>query len=394
MNTELETELRAAFEKAAEPVTPPADLAHRVRKAARRKLAVVTTAAATVLAAVGCAAGVLVIGQPAPSRLPPDHGTAASRVIVRLLPDQDVAAMAVSGPYLYVATEFAGNRPYALAAYTRSTGRLLRRVTVPAEPDGLTAGPEHSVWLTFSPDQGGGPCGTWLLTTDLGRRSAASGCSTGAMLPTGSTTALTGGRPDWLGTLAMPPPGHPGRAAFTPSAKIGSWAVGALARVGSRVAALLLNDGGNDHVVIAGQRHLSFGGRSGPLVQSEAGQAGNLWVTTESPTGAGYNGPLLELSARLRPITPTAITANPVLRHSEQVWSDANTLWVATASPTHRLICFTNGTRPGPLITIPVHGDIAGLATAGHTVYLTLANSATVIGGGDVFAYPIPPRCR
>jgi hypothetical protein len=312
---------------------------------------------------------------------------------VRLPPAQQIQGLAANGSYLYLATDNNGDRPYDLGVYSRATGQLIRQVSIPAMPSALRTGPQSSVWLVFTPDQNGGPCGTWLLTADLGRRSATSGRCGSVVLPTGPDTAMTEAVNGQLDTLAMPPPSQPGHTTVRPFSNVGMYAVVSLARVGSRVAALVTNDFGDQHVVIAGQRGLSFGGRSGPLIQSAAGQADSLWVTTTSPTNGPYTGPLLRLSDHLRPTTPAAIRANPALQRSEQVWSDANTLLVSTASRAHRLVCFADRARPGLLATIPVKGDIAALAIAGHTVYLTLTPPDGA-GPSDVYAYPIPQACR
>jgi hypothetical protein len=73
---------------------------------------------------------------------------------------QGVQALAAAGPYLYLATDYGGSPPYALAAYDRTTGQRIRQLAVPAMPVALRAGPGGNVWLTFSPDQGSGPAGT------------------------------------------------------------------------------------------------------------------------------------------------------------------------------------------------------------------------------------------
>jgi len=358
--------------------------------APRRKLAATATAVSVLAAA--CVAGVLVIGRSAPSHPAPDHDTATSRVVVRLAAYEDIMAMAASGPYLYLATDSFGGPPYAIAAYSGATGRLIRRVTIPAEPATVAVGPGHSVWLTLSPNQWGGPCGTWLFAAGLDRRSSASLCS--VVLPTGPTTALTGDvLPGWVGTLALPPPGQPGRATVEPSAKIGNWAVDSLARVGSYVAAFLSNDTGDGHLVIIGQRGLSIRGVRGLPLQSEAGHAGSLWVTTASPTKDPSAGPLVRLDAHLRPTTPQAILANPALQQSEHVWSDGNTIWVATSSPAHRLVCFTDGAELGRFGTIRVPGDVSAFAAAGHTVYVPHSMMPTVVGMWEVLSYPIPRQC-
>jgi hypothetical protein len=391
VSTDLDTELRAAFDRATGPVTPPADLADRVRRAVRRKLAVRITAAVAVAAAASVTAA-LVILQPAVSRPAPHH--VAHQIIVRPTSGQNVLWLAASGPYLYVATDFAGYPPYALAAYNRVTGRLIRRVKVPAEPDELTTGPRHSVWLTFSPDQAGGPCGTWLLAADLGLRSVFRDCP-GAVLPIGPDTALTSVRQQELDTLTMPPPGQAGNLVVHRYGRIGNYAVSGLALVGRHVAATLANDFFN-LLVIVGGRGARFGGRNGPEIQSMAAQADSLWVSASPLSRSAYTGPLIRFNADLRQTTPAAIRRNPVLQQSEQVWTEANTVFVASAVASHHLVCFSTRGTPGKLATIPVLGAVGTIAATGHTVYVTIGtrSNPAMFGAGDVFLYPIPPQCR
>jgi hypothetical protein len=392
VSTELEAELRAAFQSAAEPAMPPADLAYRVRQAVRRKLAIGGIAAVAVLAAAAYLTTSLVTAtsQSALSH-PRDHDTIA-RVIVHATPSRQVDLLGVSGRYLYVATDNGGNPPYTLAAYKRATGRLIRQVSVPALPAALSIGPGNSVWLTFYPDQAGGPCGTWRLTADLSRRSAARNWCSPALLPTGPDTALTAGGNERLATVVLPPPGRPGQAKFEPYGGVGHYAVISLARLGTRVAALVTNDFGDYHVVIAGMRGLSFGGGSGPLVLSETAEANGLWVVAASNVTSA--GPLVRLNDALRPVTPTAIKTNLILQQSQKVWSAGHTVWVATASPKLPLVCFTYGSVPGKVAAIPVRGPVAALVAEGRTVYVTVITPETDGNAADVFAYTVPPECR
>ncbi len=304
-----------------------------------------------------------------------------------------MAALAVGGQFLYLATEYSGNPPYGLSAYSRVTGQLIRRVAVPAEPAALHAGPGGSVWLTFYPDQGGGPSGTWLLSADLSRRSA-SGLGSTDVLPTSPDTALLA----WqhaLVKLTMPSPGTPGRAAghSDPADDLnGHLAVDTLTAVAGRVAALVTDGYGfHSHVVIAGQPGLIFGGGPDQLAISFAAEDNGLWVTTG---GNNSNvGPLVRLSPTLRVITPRALRTNPLLQQSEQVWSQGHTVWVATVAPHHALLCFTYRNGLGPISTIPLRGQPIGLAAAGGSVYVTLSTGVVGITS-DVFGYAIPSACR
>ena len=398
MSTEIEAELRAAFEAASESVRPRADLAERVRRTSRRRSRLALASALAVIAILAGAAYLassLVSGQHRPVT---GHRTVTSgvgpRLTITLPPGEGVQALAVGGPDLYLATDYGGNPPYALSAYNRTTGRLIRHVGVPAMPAALHVGPGGSVWLTFYPDQGGGPSGTWLLNADLSRRSSAALGSTD-ILPTSPDTAMLASQYA-LTILKMPPPGTPGHATAhaDPATDInGHLAVNTLTPIAGHVAAQVTDGYGfHSHLVIAGQPHLTFGGSSRQQVGYVTAEDNGLWVTTATRSKPNV-GPLVRLSATLRLITPSAIRVNPVLGQAEQVWSHGSTVWVATAAAGHPLVCFTYRGGMGSISTIPLRGQPAALTATGDTVYVTLATGVADITS-DVFAYSIPGDCR
>jgi hypothetical protein len=403
VSTDIEAELRAAFEAASAGIMPPADLTDRVRRAARRHRW--TAAMAVGLAVAALAVGTAYLADVAPHvhRPPPRSAGSHPAVPPAARPSltipvpygAGVEALAAAGPYLYLATDYAGNPPYALAAYDRLTGRLIRRVGIPALPEALRTGPGGSVWLTFSPDQGGGPAGIWLLGPDLGQRSALLKFGPADLVPTGPRTAVIGSS-RLLTILRMPPPGGRGRAVAQPdrmAAIGGRWAVGALAALGGRIYAQVTDGYGmHSHLVLAGRPQLTYGGGPRRQVGFLAAQGNGLWATT-FPAGRPNVGPLIRLSPALSPITPAAAANNPILGRSEQVWSRADTIWVASASPGHQLACFTYRGRMGPVATIDLHGQPAALTTAGNTVYVSVAGAVALTTSG-VRAYPVPADCR
>jgi hypothetical protein len=127
-----------------------------------------------------------------------------------------VDALAVGGSMLYVATD---DYPAdALSAFSRATGQLVRRVGVPAAPGVLRVGPGGLVWLTFYPGQNGGVGGLWLLSPDLGQRSALSlravrSVGQSDVFPVGPSAALVAA--NGLMDVHMPVPGHFGSGRFT-----------------------------------------------------------------------------------------------------------------------------------------------------------------------------------
>jgi hypothetical protein len=401
MSTEIEDRLRTAFEAASEDLAPPGDLSDRVRRAVRRSrrtAAVVAglTAAAVAAAAVYVADADTTARRPAANshHVPPTP--ARAWLTIPVPGGAGVQALAAAGPYLYAATDYAGDPPYALAAYDRLTGRLIRRVSIPAMPEALRTGPGGSVWLTFSPDQGGGPLGIWLLSPDLGQHSALYRYGPSDVVPTGPDTAVAATWPG-LSIVRMPPPGTRGHATAYPDRAVAigrKWVANTLAAAGGRIAAQVTNGYGlHSHLVIAGAPQLSYGGAARRQVGFIAGQAGGLWATTSTGSTTPNTGPLIGLSPALRPITPAAVRASPIFRRSEQVWAHGDTVWVASASPGHHLVCFAYRGRMGPVATIGIHGQPAALASAGTTVYVSLA-TAVVGVTADILGYTVPATCR
>ena len=206
----MDSELRAAFHEGSEFVQPPPGLADKVRGAGRRRrrrlVAVIAAAAAVLLVAAGGSYLLAGLHQPGPE-LGGHHRAQSGPIYLKSLPaDYQVQQLAVSGPYLYVLT----NGPDVLSAYDRATGKLVRAVTVPADPVVLAVGPGGLVWFV-SWAGGGNSGGLWLLTADLRLRSAYGAVQTNVILPVGRTTALTPTQYGLL-TVRMPAPGQPGQA--------------------------------------------------------------------------------------------------------------------------------------------------------------------------------------
>ena len=403
MSTGIESELRAAFDEASGTVAPRANLAELVRTATRRRrrrLAVsAVTAGALILAGTGYAAATLHRGGHRPSSRPAHQhrGPRLARPvrIVTLPAGADVQAMAAAGRYLYVTTDHAGEPPYALAAYRLTTGRLVRRVSVPAEPSALRTGPGGSVWLEFYADQASGPSGTWLLNADLHLRS---GYSAGLpdILPTGARSALL---PTQYGltALVLPPPGVPGQpvASADPEGKVdGRFAITRLAAVGGTVVAQVTNGYGfHSHLVIAGRPKVSYGGGADDQVGFVTAEAGGFWMTLSSDASPSI-GRLVRLDPGLHVVTPAAVRASPALRRAEQVWSAGSTVWVASATARHSLVCFGyRGGVLGQVDTIRVAGEPVALAAAGRVVYVSVAAGDSLVTS-SIRAYAVPRACR
>lgn len=302
-----------------------------------------------------------------------------------------VDALAVGGSMLYVATD---DYPAdALSAFSRATGQLVRRVGVPAAPGVLRVGPGGLVWLTFYPGQNGGVGGLWLLSPDLGQRSAlslrAGSVGQSDVYPVGPSAALVAA--NGLMDVHMPVPGH-----------FGQWAVhrvsalptdhgydGAVefARLAGRIAVLQNNNTGHYRIVLAGLGRPAFESGSGVSINSMASGGTSLWITTGPLGAAPMSTAVIRLNDRLQVVTPRSISNNPALAFPEMVWATGNTVVVSTSVASKPLVCFRfqNG-QAGPVTGIPARLPPGELAVAGDTVYAADA--------GEVVRYRLPAPCR
>jgi len=399
VSTDIGNDLRAAFEEASEFVQPRPGLADSVRRAARRgrrRLAAIIAATTAIVLAITIgsylAAGLRHRTPVAPRK----HAWHA----ITLPPESQVGQLAATGRYLYVLESSVSWPVAALSAYDRASGKLIRTIDVPAAASALAIGPGASIWLAFYPDQNGGPTGIWLLSPDLSHHSAGPATQTSIIVPTGPTTALL---PTQYGLLRIriPLPGATGRAtqALLPRTSLGppmNTAPGvSAALIDGRVAVQVTDGYGfHSHVVIAGSPNTTFGGGKHTIIDAMVGTGGSLWVDA----GGDSSGPLYRLNGHLRPTTPNAIRLDPLLRHTENIWSSGHTIWVALGLGAYglqhqSLACFTTGSQVGPITTLHVPGEVDALAAIGGTVYITSGPPNTP-GAGVVTSYRVPAACR
>ena len=400
MSTSIDRELRAAFREASEFAQPPADLAESVRRATRRRRRrmVVAISAATAVMLVAAGGSYLLTthrqSSPAASHDRPRH-------FLTLPGYYQVQQLAVTGPYLYVLAGESGEPSSALSAYDRVTGRLIHSVSIPTAPSTLAVGPGGLVWLSFYPDQNGGPTATWLLSPDLRLRSSYPSVAESPIVPVSRTTAFAVTQYGVV-TISMPTPGQPGHASqqvdrgtsVGPSRNTapGVWA----GLLDGRLVAQVTNGYGFDsHLVIAGQPSRTFGGSTLHQAGSVTSTGSSLWVEMFAVRNsyADSSGPLVRLDGQLRPTTPASVRSSPVLSRTENVWSDGNTVWVATAASGHSLVCFAAGSQIGPISTLPVNGEVAALAATADTVYVTTTPRHSYDNFG-ITSYPVPAVCR
>ncbi len=400
MSAGIEQELKAAFETASEFVQPPAGLAESVRRATRRhrRRMAVAVSAATAVVLVAAGGSYLLTAH---RRSSPVASHDRPRQLLTLPPYYQVQQLAVAGPYLYVLAVEDGEPGSTLSAYDRATGRLIHRVSIPAAPPAFALGPGGLVWLSFYPDQNGGPAGTWLLSPDLRLRSSDPNVAESPIVPVSQTMAFAVTQ-DGLITVRMPAPGQPGRASQHPDrgTSIGpgrNTAPGVWAGLldGRVVAQVTDGYGFHSHLVIAGQPGRTFGGAQQRQAGSVAITGSSLWVElfAVKDNYAAQSGPLVRLDTRLRPTTPAAIQRSSVFARTENVWSSGDTVWVATAARGHALVCFASGTQPGPIITVRARGSVAALAATADTVYVTTTPQSSY-NNFTVMSYPVPDACR
>jgi hypothetical protein len=397
MSTGFDGELKAVFETASEFVQPHPRLADRARAAARRRrrwtLAATAAASAVALAIAGTTYAAVAHHQ-GHAASPRRRG---SRPQILATVDYQVTQLAVSGRYLYVLAA----QNSLLTAIDRSSGRLVRRVTLPSEASALAVGPGGLVWVAFAPDQNSGPTGIWLLTSDLRQHSAVPGIQATTILPVGRTSAWV---PDQNGLLLVhvPVPGQAGRASqqLEPGSSFGSnqsvtpggWS----AWLGGRVAALVTGRNGNDgHLAIAGSPSLRFGGTLRTQISAMTSTGDSLWVTTYAQRNGetSLQGPLVRLNTRLALTTPASVQSSSVLARSESVWSAGDTIWVASGVRGHSLVCFSASGKIGPVTTIPVSGEVVALAATAGTVYVNAEQPPGSYAPSPITSYPIPAAC-
>lgn len=360
----------------------------------RRRTAVLAVAAVLLLLAAVIAPLEITHARretPSTTSPPGDRGGRSGRVVVPFRRGEGAAFLAVHGSILYVASDDAGNPPYALSAYRLPAGRLIRRVTVPSMPAALAISAQGEVWLSFYADQNPGPSGIWLLTPTLSERSSLWNTTATAILPAGGDTALA----PWdrgLQLIRMPPPGASGagRVRDEPGSTLGNpsdTAPTAAVRLDGRVVVEATNGAGLDsHLVVAGHPALRFPTRG------EAGDPavtdGELWDPLFLTAASAR---LVELNAELRVVTPRWIGAERLLRSVSFVAGHDGTL-VAGSATAHRLVCVVP-LRRHRIATIDLPGVPAVLALSGEGVYVA-DSLPTALATTGVRFFRLPPECR
>jgi hypothetical protein len=394
MSAGLDQELRAAFDSASDFIWPPAGLADRARRAARQRRQRALTAAAAAVVALLLAAGLTYVAGARQQSPASTHHRHTARFLVPY--GYQISDVAVGGPYLYVLF----GQVDVLAAYDRTSGRLVRRVTLPDAASALAVGPGGLVWVAFNADVAGGPSGVWLLSPDLRRHSAFDGGGAGTLTPISRTAAWVPGQYG-LSRLSMPAPGSAGQATdvLEPGTSLGpplNTAPGLAISVGGQVVVQVTNGYGlHGHLVVAGRPSLTYGGGARTTIWGVTRVGSSLWAISGSNAN-NFGGALIRLDNALRPTTPTAIRRNPVLAQVAAVWAQGETVWIGLGPESweggHSVACFRAGARIGPVTTLPVSGQVAALAATGDTVYVSAAPPGGYPTG--VTGYRVPAACR
>jgi hypothetical protein len=407
MTSQIEEELRAAFEAASDFVQPRSGLADRVRSRSRmrRRRKVTTGLVAATACALAAAGASYLAGQ---HQTPPVHRhsvastgshhrsrhSLGSETLAMVPSGYGIDYVGANGPYLYTMI-LSRQGSGSLAVYLRADGSLIRKVAMPRDFIGVpTVGPDGLVWVSLWSYQGSA-ASTWLFSPNLRQHSTGPGVKYGVATPVGRTTALI---PQLGGLLKvqMPAPGSGGRATSkaVPGTSLGA---GVLATDGSAVsmvdgrAVADMNASHRYYLTIAGDPSVTYGNSLFPIPPSErAVSGGSIWAVI----GAG--SPLVRLDGQLRPTTPAFVRADRALSQTDAVWAYGSTIWVVTGTASKSLACFPARGLNGPVTTMPVklpaHELLFYVAAEGQTVYVTTGTSSAL--PRTVTRYPVPTACR
>ncbi|MDQ1723454.1 MAG: hypothetical protein QOG52_482 [Frankiaceae bacterium] len=401
----LESELRAAFAEATALLAPSPDLTGRVRRNVRRRRSSVAVGTTLIAAIVSFAFVVTshpknsqpslpsLTGSPSPTGQPaPTADRAGPQVRIPLVKGDGLGPVAVSGSTVYAALSTAnGNQ---LNAYDRATAQLRSSVGLPARQAALAVGADGSVWLSFFPDQKGGPSGIWRLSPDLQKRSTLRldtperPWAAFAVLPTTGDEAVLA-TDHGLATVSLPAPGRAGLS--TGKLRLDSAVPqGAtptdLAAFGHDVAVFEHPEIStlNPRIGIDGKPGLVYDVGPAGHINSMAASWVGLWVITNST--ADQRGTLLRLDDQLRVTAPGPIVDDPALGEPQTVMASQRTIWLTTSGGHDRFVCFAFDNDKVAKGTIPA--DPAGKLLAVTPDEVFVAETSGISG------YPVPAVCR
>jgi len=377
------------------PLTP--QVRHRI-KTGRMRMALACVVAIAV-ASAGLVAGALAVDRAARSlpQTPPASRPAWTRYALN-----SVEMVAVGGPaasLLYVA---AGDYPSAtLSVFSRASGRLINKISVPGKPVVLRVGPGGSVWLGFGPDVNGSSTGLWRLNPDLTNHSALRGRDAESIdlfdvLPIGPADAVVAGRS--LLDVHMPGPGPGALHELAPVPAdhgFGRHVVGmAIARLEGGYAVLQVNNYLRYRLITVGRSRAVYNPGAEVAVNSVASAGQGLWLATgltEQAVGVNVAPPMpavIHLNAQLKNTTPDSVRHyHDFTLAAFQVWASGHTVVVSTDIAARPLDCFRyrDGVA-GPIVAIPARLPPQDVAITARTVYAS--DAFGVIG------YRLPGQCR
>ena len=382
------------------PTLPPLSPQLRRRIRTGRIRMALACVAAIAVASAGLAAGAVAIERAARSLppTPPSSRPAWTRYALN-----SVELVAIGGPrasLLYVA---AGDYPSAtLSVFSRASGRLINRISVPGKPAVLRTGPGGSVWLGFGPDVTGASTGLWRLNSGLTSHSGlragdAESIDLFDVLPIGPADAVVAGRN--LMDVHMPAAGGPGSlselATLPTDHGFGRHVVAmAIAQLGGRYAALQANNYLRYRMVIAGGSGGAFNPGTEVAINSVASTGQGLWLATglnEQAVGINIARPgpaVIHLNGQLKDTTPASVRKYRDFRLAvELVWAFGHTVVASTDIAARPLDCFRyrDGVA-GPIVRIPARLPPQDVAITPTMVYA--ADAFGVIG------YRLPPQCQ
>jgi hypothetical protein len=397
MAIDIEQELSEAFEAVGSVITPPPDLADRVRRRFRSRRRRVGGVVAVVALAVG-SLGVVVAQHGVGG--PPGKVTAGPKPKFRESTN-NVEAMAVGGDTLYVAMN--AYPKGLLTAYDRTTGAVVASANLPAGPTAITVAADGTVWVTFAPSNAGRRQGVTELSANLNHRTTFLtndhylDTATYDVLPLGDNRALlatdrgvvTVSLPRLGAARVLQASGTTASLVRWPGLRFGV-PTQLLALPNGNVAVVLKSDGGQSRVILR-----DGAGEFTEAQMAVAASPEGVWATG-GPTGSSLH----LLSTSLSPLPAGAAATAAVLSSGvEDVWTSDRTVWAATERRRIRLSCFVfsdSSLEPSGAVTLPFEDSVehSDPVVTGDVTVLPTPQTVYVASPYGITSYPVPAACR
>ena len=118
---------------------------------------------------------------------------------------------------------------------------------------------------------------------------------------------------------------------------------------------------------------------------------GQQFASTTRSVAAGTARPA---ERRADPDDADTVRTSPVLARRRKSGPAATRSGWLTGVRKHSLVCFTAGGRIGPVVTLPVSGQVVALATTDANVYVNALQPPGSTAPSQIVSYPVPAACR